>query len=138
MERLELLAAHLDFRRRGVTTVLSVGLGVGNHGGGNAFALCIDRADVFQGDPLACGEPLQNPRFGVVRLEVGERFLVRTDHLPPGLGTVKADKQLLTGGVDGVDCVALYGQKGDSLVWGMSLHHLFSDGGLFLFGIRKV
>ena len=49
MERLELLAAHLDFRRRGVTTVLSVGLGVGNHGGGNAFALCIDRADVFQG-----------------------------------------------------------------------------------------
>ena len=59
MERIELLAVHLDFRWCGVKTVL----GVGNHGGGYAFALCIDRGDVFQGHPLACGEPLQNPRF---------------------------------------------------------------------------
>jgi len=33
-------------------------------------------------------------RLGVVGMEVGERFLVRTDHLPPSLGTVQADKQL--------------------------------------------
>ena len=82
MERVELLAAHLDLRRFSVTTVFSVGLGGRHHCGDNAFALCISRADVLQDLPLAFAEPPLEPPFGAVYLEVGERFLVRTDHLP--------------------------------------------------------
>ena len=100
MERLELLADHLDFRRCGVTTVLSFGLGVGHHGGGNAFALCIDRTDVLQSLPLTFGKPLQNARFGVVRLERTARTAEEAGQFAVVVGCVAQLNKMMALGAD--------------------------------------